>query len=151
MRVDVQKFIDLRGIMQGIGGEDPDVNISSYDEIVRAMAEKVLIESDDDDWQGDSYRLLQNGGEEGQNYGILIFGWGSCSGCDMLQSCSTPQDYQELADKLWQGIRWFTDLESLARYLQTEDQETVHWYNENEAYQRFRQNILDYVALQGAT
>ena len=46
---------------------------------------KVAIQVDDDAYQGDS-RLLY---DENGKIGVLIFGWGSCSGCDALQACGS--------------------------------------------------------------
>jgi len=48
----------------------------------------IILRVDDTDYQGDS-RVLY---EEGERYGYLNFGWGSCSGCDSLQACDTASE-----------------------------------------------------------
>ena len=53
-----------------------------------------------DDYQGDSVVLFGHG----EYRGILIFGWGSCSGCDALKGCFSYQDIEELRENLCSGI-----------------------------------------------
>ena len=89
---------------------------SDYGELVESMEYEVLAQADDDDYQGDSLYLLR----DGQRYGVLTFGWGSCSGCDALQACSTMTEATELRDELHQSITWGSQ-EEIAGYLDVHD------------------------------
>jgi hypothetical protein len=82
------------GNFYGPGNYQPMLDSFGYD---------VLLQVDDDDYQGDS-RILY---EDGNRYGILIFGWGSCSGCDSLQGCDSYQEIENLRAELHNGIMWF--------------------------------------------
>lgn len=54
---------------------------------------------------GDTQVLLRNDGK----YGYLMFGWGSCSGCDSLLRCKTYEEVDELIESTYGQIRWFDD------------------------------------------
>lgn len=90
-------------------------NGPSYDGIC-ALFGTVLLKSDQDDYQGDSLVLIQNG----ERYGVLKFGWGSCSGCDALEGADTVKELQELVDELEASVKWF-DKEGVIEYLSTHD------------------------------
>lgn len=117
----------------------------SYDGMVSAFGQGVLVAVDDDDYQGDSYRLIADGDEPGQKYGLLIFGWGSCSGCDALEACCSVKDLQDLADTLQDSIKWFSNKESLRQYMQEHDWEgDWSWHKEEcREFRRLVQEFLD--------
>jgi hypothetical protein len=96
----------------------PNINFVDlgYQRIIDAFG-KVAIQVDDQDYSGDS-RVLYN--EDGK-FGVLIFGWGSCSGCDALLACNTHEDIQEVIDGLQQSIIWFDDAASALYYFQNHD------------------------------
>lgn len=87
----------------------------SYGEIVATFGE-ILAEASDDDYQGDSLFLIREAGNASR-YGILTFGWGSCSGCDALQACDNQEDVNNLQDDLERGIKWFENLDAAKSYL----------------------------------
>lgn len=76
-----------------------------YEEIVSTFGE-ILIEAHEGDYQGDSKYLVK----KGDLYGIVTFGWGSCSGCDALQACNTQEEIDQLQDDLERGIVWLSDV-----------------------------------------
>lgn len=80
-------------------------DMPSYRAIVSTLGE-IVAETEWGSYQGDSLYMVK--GEQG--YGILTFGWGSCSGCDSLEACSSQADIDALQDDLERGIRWFTTL-----------------------------------------
>lgn len=67
----------------------------------------VVFKQDIGRWQGDTQILLKN--QELDKFGYLMFGWGSCSGCDSLQRCDSYDEIDELIGLLWGQIRWFDD------------------------------------------
>lgn len=72
---------ETNGILE-LGYWDRPGNIN-YEDIIDSMGYWVEFQVDDVDWQGDIHVLLKN--DKGE-YGILTVGYGSCSGCDTLQS-----------------------------------------------------------------
>ena len=107
---------------------------ASYPYDYRPMLEsigEILLQVDDHDYQGDSRVLYHNPASlsdlhsivgSSDEYGILIFGWGSCSGCDSLQSCTSHAEIEELRTSLMQGIQHFSREECI-QYLQHHDWE----------------------------
>lgn len=88
-----------------------------YNPLIESFGE-ILLQVDDNDYHGDSRALLFKDG----SYGILIFGWGSCSGCDSLQACSTHEEIAELRDGLESSTKWGSLNETL-EYLLNHDWE----------------------------
>lgn len=54
------------------------------------------------DWQGDEVYLLKNGDQ----YGFIVVGYGSCSGCDALQACENQEEVDELKQSIVDEIVW---------------------------------------------
>jgi hypothetical protein len=123
------------------GGVYPD---GGYESIVDVFGQRVLVAVDDDDYQGSSYRLIADGDEPDQRYGLLIFGWGSCSGCDALQACESVQDLQELADSLQDSILWFPNKEALREYMEKHDWEGDWSWHREEAHD-FRRQVMEFL------
>lgn len=90
--------------------------ICNYTPILEQFGE-ILIRVDEQDYQGDSFLIYKKDGA----YGYLCFGWGSCSGCDRLQGCSTIHEVQELMDSLYNDILWFNSLGELKDYFAQKD------------------------------
>ena len=100
---------------------------SDYDPMLNAFG-KIVIQVDDHDYQGDS-RVLY---DEGLKIGYLIFGWGSCSGCDALQACDTIDEVQKLCNELQDSIKWFDDRKSALEWFENHDWEGDFCYlNDN--------------------
>lgn len=87
-----------------------------YQPIINSFG-NILIQIDDVDYSGDSRILYQKDGK----YGYLIFGWGSCSGCDALQACDNYDDVDELIESLKNNIKWYSSLQELQEYFKTKD------------------------------
>jgi hypothetical protein len=95
----------------------PKEGYLGYDDLINSMELTTLVEGMDHDYQGDSYYLFENDGQ----YGLLIFGWGSCSGCDALEA--VYDDYDQivaLRDNLYNSIQWKTHTE-MVQYINAKD------------------------------
>jgi len=91
--------------------------LSNYQPLIESYGFDILLQVDDSDYQGDS-RILYR---DGNRYGLLIFGWGSCSGCDALQSCNSIQDVENLQKELFEKIKWFDPVGECLWYFNTHD------------------------------
>jgi hypothetical protein len=96
-----------------------------YQPLLESWGYKILLQLSDDDYSGDSYLLFKGefefGGHSNQ-YGLLVFGWGSCTGCDALRRCETLEEVEALRTKLADEIRWDSP-ENLHKYMKTHDWE----------------------------
>jgi len=93
--------------------------------------------SDDDDYQGDSRLLFK----DGERYGYLIFGWGSCSGCDALQACCDESEVEKLRYQLLHEIKWIGEKQEALTYFKTRDWTVDSSYY----YEKTKQFILDVI------
>lgn len=98
-----------------------------YLDLIDTFDCEVIIINSDSDYQGDSRLLLKNQ----EKYGILIYGWGSCSGCDAFLSCQNDiDDLLELRNQLWRQIDW-KDKSEIIEYINNHDWEGDYsWHNE---------------------
>lgn len=87
-----------------------------YNPMLKEFGE-IIIHVDAGYYQGDSFLIYK----DGDRYGYLSFGWGSCSGCDALQACQTTSDVQQLMDRLYNSIKWFDSKVLLKEYFNTKD------------------------------
>lgn len=111
----------------------------SYEDLINSFGHEVLLQKDSGDYQGDSWFLLKNGDQ----YGLLTFGWGSCSGCDALQACDSYKEVVELQSELWNSIQWFDNKEATLFYLRTKDF-SLEWSPEDHiAFQKEAIAILE--------
>ena len=101
---------------------------------------EVAIQVEDGDYSGDTRVLYDNDGRIGH----LIFGWGSCSGCDALQGCNTVEDVQELCNDLENSIRWFDTKEEAIEWFENHDWEGDWTYHDDNT-KEYVQKVLEYL------
>lgn len=101
---------DIAAYLKEQGREYP-----SYIDLLEATGLTVETSKDFGSYQGDSIAVVS----DGVRRGIVVWGYGSCSGCDALEG-ATPsywredeeQDWSEvnsLADSLLESVRWAPD------------------------------------------
>jgi hypothetical protein len=99
--------------------------------------DQVVLEDEEGDYQGTSYLLVRKGGQ----WGLLIYGWGSCSGCDALADCNDFRgDVVELRDQLYNSITWGTAAE-MREHIATRDW-SLDWVGHEETFLKFRTDAL---------
>lgn len=121
-------------------GENPFRWGTSYSAMIDTMDLEELVEVSDDDYQGDTFTLVS----KGEKYGLLIYGWGSCSGCDAAQAVTTLSEANKLRDQLYDGIHWFDTLGEAATYIASDDKE-LQWYGYRETYRKFVAQVEQYL------
>lgn len=123
-----------------------DVNENSYgyEGLIDSFEVDVVLSEHDDDYQGDSYYLLR---DAAGRYGYLIFGWGSCSGCDAYEGAQddvhygeNPNALTELRDELWESVSWFSSLDDLRDYLEKDDAD-LKWYGPRSTFKAFHKSV----------
>jgi hypothetical protein len=113
-----------------------------YGTVVDSMGHETVLEARDDDYQGDSHYLLK----DGERWGYLVFGWGSCSGCDALEACyGKREEVESLRDDLRDGIKWFDSLPALADYFGEKDWST-EWFSREGSFASFKDRVLSMAA-----
>jgi hypothetical protein len=105
----------------------------SYDEIIESFGAEIVVDVTDDNYQGYSRYMLR----DGDRFGFLIVGWGSCSGCDALQACDTHEELQELVDQLERDIHWEDSAADMLTYVNSKDWETERGGYKREQTERF--------------
>ena len=94
----------------------------------------VLAEAEFGDYQGDILFLIHDAGREDRErcLGVIITGYGSCSGCDAYDAAADDGTLDELADQLHRSAVWGTEHE-LKLYLLGPDA-GLRWYFHEEDF-----------------
>jgi len=98
-------------------------DVSDYTPIVESFG-KVIVRVDERNYQGDSYVYYH----EGDKHGLLVFGWGSCSGCDALQGCSSVDEVEELIEGLRREIKWFDSASKLYNWINDKEYHKTQYH-----------------------
>ena len=114
-----------------------------YTPLIEAFG-KVAIRVDDHDYQGDTRILYDNDGK----IGYLIFGWGSCAGCDALQACADYDDLQRLCNQLQDMIMWFESKDAALTYFREHDWKGDYSWHFDET-KEFVAKAIDYLEEKG--
>ncbi len=104
---------------------------SDYNPLLRSFGHEILLQVDDEDYQGDSRLVFK----DGNRHGLLIFGWGSCSGCDALQACDSLKEVDELRSQLKSEIIWKDSKSELHQFIKDRDWETQYCWHSDETKQ----------------
>lgn len=125
--------------------------VYNYETLIESFEIESLITVEDNDYQGSSYILLRNN----NNYGILIFGWGSCSGCDTLQDITDSysnsnqvtkieilKNLNDFRNELYESITW-RSRDEIEEYMRTKDF-GLEWYGHNDGGRKFVKELKNY-------
>jgi len=115
----------------------PDSFTSTYDspceyQPILDACGTVVVQVTSNDYQGDTWAIVESGGR----YGYVNFGWGSCSGCDALQACSSYEEVDELAQQIENDIHWENSAEDMLVWMADRDWETKYCWHEDD-FKRF--------------
>lgn len=104
----------------------------SYSDLIDAMQVQIIHQVNQGAYEGETYVLIR----DGDRYGLLIFGWGSCSGCDALEACVTIEEATDLLLKLWNDIHWESSSDDMLTYMSTKDWD-LEWLGQEPAGRKF--------------
>ena len=105
----------------------------SYDAIVAAFGHEILTKKEVGSYQGDTFYVLR----DGDLFGWLTVGWGSCSGCDALQGCDSYQEVADLSNRIEDCIIWKDSRGELLSYLNHHDWEGDYFHGEEDEFKNF--------------
>jgi hypothetical protein len=113
-----------------------------YRELLALIGEPVVV-TQVGSYQGD-YLVLFKGDDDLDDdlWGFLTFGYGSCSGCDALQSCGSAQDLQELYERLRDSTKWESKA-VMEDYVTGKDYEGEFYGSYKEDWGEFRSEALE--------
>jgi hypothetical protein len=109
---------------------------SDYQPIIDSFG-VVLVQVDDRNYEGDTRVIYEKDGR----YGFLVFGWGSCSGCDALQACRSLQEIAELGDQLERSVKWFDTLADLQTYVADTERRELEFYSHASEWAEFTEKV----------
>lgn len=101
---------------------------TSYDDLVKSWGHEIADRGVFGSYQGDLVYLLR----DGRRHGLLVVGYGSCSGCDELQAREPWDDDGDwtgvvaLAETLQHDIHWEEDAISLMAWVSRHPEN--HWW-----------------------
>lgn len=110
-----------------------------YAPMIEAFGNAVVVVSDDD-YQGDTRVLYDNNGKIGH----LVYGWGSCSGCDALLACENFEELQQLCNKLENDIKWFENAKDALLWFENRDWE-LQWEWRGAETKEYVQKATEYL------
>lgn len=114
---------------------------TSYDDMINHMCDEILFEENTGEYQGDLYYVLR----QGDQYGLAIIGYGSCSGCDAYKACVSDEDFETLFDNIRNSIRWFPDHKSMLTYILNDENKSSNWWmNEKEIPGKMKNFLEEY-------
>ena len=121
----------------------------AYRDLIDSIGVENLLQVDDNDYQGDSRVLVR----DYHRYGLLFFGWGSCSGCGALQAAEGNEaEMARLRDDLRRKIHWEDSAADLLAYIDGKDW-SLDVRGDEEASRAFRERarqiLLDVVPGRG--
>ena len=106
-----------------------------YEPMIKEFGE-IINKYDFGEYQGDTIVIYKSN----NRYGYLLFGWGSCSGCDALQACETIEEVQKLMDALYNSIEWFNSLDELKEWFNQKDW-GLEWFGHDPSFKDFTNEI----------
>jgi hypothetical protein len=106
-----------------VDGKFDSYNIHDYQPIIDAIG-AVAIQWRESAYEGDTSVVFLDGGR----VGYLIFGWGSCSGCDALQAAKSLQELQAVIDGLVASVQWFDNRADFRLWVDEKDWEGQYCY-----------------------
>jgi len=101
---------------------------SDYHPLLASLEFNILLQIDDEYYHGDSRLIVKE--QYGDRYGMLIFGWGSCSGCDALQACNSMKEIDDLRNEIMAKVQWFDSAAELLSFIEGRDWETQYCWHE---------------------
>jgi hypothetical protein len=114
------------------------MSAESYLPAIKAMGLVELAGADLGYYQGDYVMLVKDGeySTSGRDFGLLVIGYGSCSGCDTWQAADGPAERAKAVLAVLEQGKWFETLDEAKAYI-TSDDELLKWHAHEEGWAPF--------------
>ena len=111
----------------------------SYQEALAGIGVRATLNTHIGDYQGDWAAVVK---DDGGYYtsgavGFLVYGYGSCSGCDEWEAAESAVERAEIVVRMATAIRWFDTVGELKAWLLSDDRQLSFFYPE-EGWREFR-------------
>lgn len=117
------KIKDDMALMQELYAQFGPDGGGNYGPMLAAIA-PIRLQVDENNYQGDSWVLYR---DAARGWGFLVFGWGSCSGCDLLQACNQWEETASLFGELKKAVKWFRTAGECLDYMEQHDWKGDHF------------------------
>ena len=114
-----------------------DYTAPSYEEGLKSRFIEVIGSQTFGHYQGDYIFIVKN--SEGE-LGVVVVGYGSCSGCDALEACETEEQFNSLIDSIVANIKWGSK-KKLISYVKNEVKDN-DWYRSDKGFQESIKTLI---------
>ena len=114
-----QKFEEFKVYFPDLKDEHDYFNVPHMEELIKSSGCDVIGSLRLGSWSGDVIMVLR----ANNKFGLLVFGYGSCSGCDALQACDNYKELFDLRENRYDSVVW-KEYEEFVDYLKNKDWET---------------------------
>lgn len=111
----------------------------TYEEGLNSLGIEVLEWVTFGSYQGDYAVILK----KENMLGFIVIGYGSCSGCDALEACRSPEEYNQLISAIVKGIYWGTPSELISKINDNFDDN--NWYRHDADFNENKAKLIDAV------
>lgn len=109
----------------------------NYVKALKALDVNVLVGMDlNDDYQGDWVGLVQ-AGQYSDRYGLLVIGYGSCSGCDAWEAAENITEKLDVLRDVINRGKWFDSFDDAKAYIADQHERRQDWYPHEDNWPKF--------------
>lgn len=93
------------------------------------------------DWQGD-YAVIFKANDN--LFAFTVIGYGSCSGCDVMEACENEKEYKELISDVVNSLKWTTAEEIVAQI--KDEYDDNNWYRHESTFKESVDKLIKAVS-----
>lgn len=114
-----------------------------YVDAIRGLGLEVVAEADLGCYQGDWVGVVRDWYSYDKEYGFIVVGYGSCSGCDSWQAANDAADRAALLSDIVSRARWFEDAEGVREYVTSAVAENVGFFVHEDGWGDFTARVRE--------
>lgn len=115
------------------------MSADNYTEVLRSLGLRFLAAKDLGYYQGDWVGLIHD--DDANRFGLVIIGYGSCSGCDEWYAAETIERKLEIIQKIVAGVKWFDSLDLAKVYINDATIQETQWHSHEEGWSEFLADV----------
>lgn len=120
------------------------MSANSYTSVLPLFGYDIAAEEDLGDYQGDWVGLIKRNYDANYGFpewGFLVVGYGSCSGCDAWQAADTPAETAQIIKDMFEAAKWFADLDEAKSHIVNTPMTELQWYGHEDGWLKFVQAV----------